>query len=38
MIKAIRAENIYNFIQTIPTITTLATFFSMKPDLKATPS
>lgn len=38
MIKAIRAENIYNFIQTIPTITGLATFFSMKPDQKAIPT
>jgi len=37
MIKAIRAENIYNFIQTISAITNLATVFSMKPDENATP-
>lgn len=37
MIKAIRAENIYNFIQPISAITNLATIFSMKPDENSTP-
>jgi hypothetical protein len=37
MIKSIRAEKIYDLVQTIPAITNLVTVFSMKPDDNATP-
>lgn len=38
MIKTIRAENIYNYVNAISGMTALATVFSMKPEENSTPT
>jgi hypothetical protein len=38
MIKTIRAENIYNYVNAITGMSALATVFSMKPEENSTPT